>query len=923
MATFQDRFKLKIISAAVIAASSFGAHAQDSTQAATTLEEVVVTGIRASLTGAMDIKRDASGVVDAISAEDIGKFPDTNLAESLQRITGVAIDRSNNEGNQVTVRGFGPSFNLVTLNGRQMPNSSALASTAISRSFNFREIAAESVSGVEVYKTGKAHVSTGGLGATINLKTSKPFELDPFTAHASVKGVIEPSVVSGDKITPEVSGMISRTFADNTFGVLASFSHAGRNFHVDRIGTQNGWSQGYPGQANPDTSAINTDRNPTLTTWRVPTVDLDNADYERTRQNGQLVLQFAPNDDVTATVDYTMSYLEENGDMNRMSFWFDNVETGEADENGTIINPARANDELNFWAWEYGFTTENDSFGLNVDWAVNEALNLTLDAHSSTSHSNPGGQPAERIANLKNPFGAAAPVHIAADFSGKLPTVSYDDSALSGGAYALNNIEGDLYQERGNEVENNIQQIQLHGVWSNQSEGALTAINFGWASTQNKVDAISIYSGNFSLGNGAIDLTNLDLTFTPGDIGFEYAPVFSANQFLELVEAQDLKNPTALEKNGVKEEISALYVSFDFETEFNAMPVRANIGLRYEDTEVSSYTVGDPVIGFNWVSPLELSKIYAADEAADTLTGEYDHFLPNFDLSVDVIEDVIARVSYSKTIARSNIDAMYPGTIMDTHLSGGPFKARQGNPGLLPFESENFDLSVEWYYGEGSYLSGGYFRKKVDNFIASGQAERTITSPEGVLTDPSVNPRAGCPAGSATNPVPACTSQATDPAIIWEIAEPQNLNDSLVDGLELNVQHMFGETGFGVIANYTMVNSDDSYDVYSLENDLALQGLSDTANLVGFYENDDFQVRIAYNWRDKFLLASGIEPTFTAAYSQVDMNASYNINESISVFLEGINLTDEATHRYGRWENQLQDYEQYGQRYNVGVRAKF
>lgn len=920
MASVKTPFKIKIMSAAVMAVTSFGAQAQE---ANTYEEEVIVTGIRASLTGAMDIKREASGVVDAISAEDIGKFPDTNLAESLQRITGVSIDRSNNEGNQVTVRGFGPSFNLVTLNGRQMPNSSALASTPISRSFNFREIAAETVSGVEVYKTGKAQVSTGGLGATINLKTAKPFDFDGFTAHASLKGVIEPSVENGDKITPEISGMISQTFADDKFGVLASFSHAERNFHVDRIGTQNGWSRGYPGQADPDTSDIDTDKNPTLATWRVPTVDLDDADYERSRQNGQLVLQFSPNQDVTASLDYTMSRFEENGDMNRMSFWFDNVETGKADRNGTIINPARSNDELNFWAWEYGFTTENDSFGLNVDWAVNDQLSLTLDAHDSTSHSNPGGQPAERIANLKNPFGDAAPVHISADFSGKLPTVAYDDSALEGGAYAKENIEGDLYQERGNEVENNIQQLQLHGVWSNQSDGALTAINFGLANTVNKVDAISIYSANFSLGNGAIDLTNLDLDFKPGDIGFEFIPDFSANQFIELVEAQGLKNPTALDKNGVEEKINAMYVSFDFETEFNNKAVRANVGLRYEDTEVTSYTIGNPVIGFNWVSPLEMSKIYAAEEQADTLNGEYDHFLPNVDFSIDIIDDVIARASFSKTIARSNIDAMYPGTDLINHLSGGPFQANQGNPGLLPYESENFDLSLEWYYDEGSYVSGGYFRKKVDNFIALGQDERTIESPEGVLTDPSVEPRAGCPAGSVADPVDACTSQATDPAIIWEISEPQNLDDSLVSGWEFNVQHMFGETGFGVIANYTLVDSDDSFDVHSLENDLALQGLSDSANLVGFYENDRFQARIAYNWRDKFLLASGTEPTFTAAYSQIDINASYDVTDTMSVFAEGLNITDEATHRYGRWENQIKDYEQYGQRFNVGVRAKF
>ena len=146
-------------------------------------EEVVVTGIRASLENAADIKREASGVVDAISAEDIGKFPDANLAESLQRITGVSIDRANNEGAQITVRGFGPNFNLVTVNGRQLPVTSSpeqesIASATQSRGFNFNELASESVSAVEVYKTARADLPTGGLGATVNIKTARPLDHD-------------------------------------------------------------------------------------------------------------------------------------------------------------------------------------------------------------------------------------------------------------------------------------------------------------------------------------------------------------------------------------------------------------------------------------------------------------------------------------------------------------------------------------------------------------------------------------------------------------------------------------------------------------------------------------------------------------------------------------------------------------------------
>ncbi|MBU3021258.1 TonB-dependent receptor [Aestuariibacter sp. A3R04] len=911
---------LKALSLAV-ASAIYGSPAI-AQEAGNDVEVIQVKGIRGALASAMDTKRSSSGVVDAISAEDIGKFPDTNLAESLQRITGVSIDRTNNEGNQVTVRGFGPSFNLVTLNNRQMPNSSALESTGINRSFNFREVAAESVSGVEVYKTGRANVSSGGIGATININTARPFSMDEFVAVWSAKAVMDTSVTTGDDITPELSGMVSKTFGDRKFGILASFSHSERDSHVNRIGAFN-WAQGYPGQANPDTSAINTDRNPTLTTWRTPTVELDDTNYERERQNGQLVLQYQATDGLTITADYVMSRLEEYGNQHRMSFWFDNVETGTADANGTIINPLRTNDELNFWSWEYNFETENDSYGLNFDWRATDALRFKLDYHDSTSHSNPGALPAERLGNLKNPFGDAAPVTIAADFSGDIPTVSYDDSALPGGAYALENIEGDLYQERGFEVENNIEQIQLSGRWQNMSDGALDAINFGFAHTKYTIDSVKISGANFGLGNGALDISDLDLTFIPGDIGFEFIPVYSADEFISLAKAQGLYAEPNKSYNGIEEVTSAAYVSFDFITEFNDMEVRANFGVRYEETDVESYSLSNPVIGFNWLTPLEMSKVYADNEVEEILEGAYEHFLPNLDISLDITDDLVARFAYSQTVARSSITAMFPATNLENHLATGPFRASQGNPNLLPYSADNFDLSLEYYYDEGSYASIGHFRKQVDNFIAIGEDERVIEGPNGPLTNPAAAARAGCPGGAIDNPNPACLSQSGDPVITWTVSTPLNLDETQVYGWEFNIQHLFGETGFGAIVNYTMVDSSDNYDVYSLENDFALPGLSDSANLVAFYEQDDYQVRVAYNWRDEFLLQGGIEPLFTEAYSQIDISASYDINDSLSVFVEGINVTDETTRRHQRFSNQIRDYEEYGPRYNVGIRGKF
>ena len=223
-------FKRKIIATTIASlAAGFGsmAYAQNSGET----EEIVVTGIKASLQRAVDIKRDAAGVVDAISSEDIGKMPDANLAESLQRITGISIDRTNGEGAKITSRGFGPEYNLVTLNGRQLSSASIGEGGGIdgSRSFDMSNIASESVSGVQVYKTGKANIPTGGIGATVNLTTAKPFDHEGFKASVGGKALYDQSNDIGTDITPELSGFVS--WSDEMFGASLSFIlYKGKSF---------------------------------------------------------------------------------------------------------------------------------------------------------------------------------------------------------------------------------------------------------------------------------------------------------------------------------------------------------------------------------------------------------------------------------------------------------------------------------------------------------------------------------------------------------------------------------------------------------------------------------------------------------------------------------------------------------------------
>ena len=366
------------------------------------LEEIVVTGIRASLEASMDLKRNAFGVVDAITAEDMGNFPDTNLAESLQRITGVSIDRERGEGARVTVRGFGPDFNLVTLNGRQMPTAGGVNGTGLGRSFDFANLASEGISSVEVFKSGRADIPTGGIGATININTTRPLDSPGFRATASASGMYDDSRtnLSDTNVTPELSGLISDTFMDDRIGVAltlvrqeresgsATASVGGwRTFSGE---TDNCWCGQGPSEWGgiPPASDPNQQNRPGPgDIYSVPQViGYELADYDRTRTNGQLTLQFRPVESVTATLDYTYSELELDRTYNNLSAWFNFAGQETLWTDGPNATPLTytensTNSDFAMGAGSDAFKNENKSLGFNLEWEVNDRLSLELDYH--------------------------------------------------------------------------------------------------------------------------------------------------------------------------------------------------------------------------------------------------------------------------------------------------------------------------------------------------------------------------------------------------------------------------------------------------------------------------------------------------------------------------------------------------------------
>lgn len=995
------------------------------------VEEVVVQGIRSSLKTSLDTKRQSSGVVDAITAEDIGKFPDSNLAESLQRITGVSISRRNGEGSQVTVRGFGPDFNMVTLNGRMMPASSLNNNGGgdnSSRAFDMDNIASEGVGGVEVYKTSKANIASGGIGATINLKTRRPLDNDGLVFSAGAKALQDSTNRVGSSVTPEVSGFLSWSDPNKVFGVSLNVSEQKRDSGASGAFVSQ-WSgnQAYNGTYPLSDDSTQIQNEPEIGEIVGNPSDLRyfHADRERERTNAQLTLQFAPTDNIIATLDYVKAEQEIYENRSELSVWFqDFTRTDLVFDDGTSPTPVffweqsgddRLPRDISFALQQQNIVNELDSVGLNVEWQATDALSLVFDGHNSTSESRPNADYGNWIntsigANVSNQQGA--------DWTGDLPIIyiDFDDELRNGldesgnpdGTVALNgngvldieDVGSQVRQLNRNTSETEITQVRIDGKFEFDGSGLIESIDFGIENRSME-----------NVGRTAFDQTELEGGWgisNPGDVPAEfldpinYASLFDGYSLTSNNEAffDEVSGGTAapliqgftgdaavigalLAENAglsfstanlidtvnrkVEEDIRAAYAQVHLQSSWGNMPISIVAGLRYEKTDITSTsTVAVPTL--TWQSNNDFSVQGGDPNSQETYTesSSYDDFLPNIDVSLDLRDDLIARVSYGKTIARTsygNLSASEAATVnggptLPTVIASSvPGTANVGNPSLLPVTSDNLDLSLEWYYDDASYVSVGYFNKDVSNFIGTTPTLDNVFG----IRDPSNGPRAeaalaaleaqgievdatslfsmmaAIEAGEAFDSRTAeqweqeadFVGEADDPLMEFLTAVPTNINDANIYGFEFALQHFFGDTGFGLQANYTIVNGDIDFDNTAdpaTETQFALTGLSDTANFSLFYEKSRFSGRVSYNWRDEFLnsaAVTGNEPQYTEEYSQVDVSLSYELIDDLFISLEGINITEEDQRQHGRSSAQLTRLEILGARYALGVRYSF
>jgi TonB-dependent receptor len=908
------------------------------------LEEIVVTGIRGSLQRSLDIKREASGVVDVITAEDIGKFPDSNVAASLQRVPGVSIQRAGTRGEPtgITVRGFGGDFNETLFDGRRISTASG------NRAVDFSTVGADFVGAMHVIKTPDITLSSSSIGATVNIQYPKPFDQPGTRFVTSASGSMQDE--AGD-ITPTAGALFSTTFANDTMGLLVDGIYTERETHTNRV-----FVSGWEGsgtlaecQMGPTCTPEQLDAG-NIVGWWQQQYGAEQAQVNDERIDGRIAFQWRPSDNTLLTIDDNYSRQKVNTETYGFALWFGarDLRNIELDENGTVIDFTQPGTPMDLNA---GFNTvqlKTNQVGVNFKIEANENLSFDIDASYAKSWQNPDGEQSDGAdIGYGGTLGTSLGVRVLGDSDDTLPQLTTYGPAGDQSRYLDPSVIGSHVLVRtAQENTDTIKQARFTTTW--EQEGLRLDLGTSYLDDNFTLQNRNTFANNFwqafsgygapsgrpsglvvpeSLFGGTIGTGG----FIPGFSGAGSLPpellVYNPRALYAYLEG--LGNPQAQTIDGfnygccdytgsldlaldpgsvqdIEEKTWSAFIRASFDTELGDMPFHFSAGVRNERTDISSSGVGRLPIQLtqNPADPTLLSTTFSESQPITT-ESDYSYLLPSLNTKLEVTPEVHLRFSASRTLTRPAINFLTPVLNVGALPRVGALTANGGNPALKPYLSDNFDFAVEWYYQQNSYASANYFMKDVTNFIVQGTQRQTINNV--------IDPTTGQPA-------------------VYTVSQRVNGPDATIDGFEFAWQHVFGDTGFGFNANITLVDTDRPYDRTDIsQSGFAVTGLADSANFVGFYDKSGFEIRVAANWRDEYLLqfgqnqnnsAFGAEPTFVNSSLQIDVSTSYQLTEQLNVFFEALNVTNDTMSTHGRFDNQLLDVWAYGRRYALGVRFR-
>jgi iron complex outermembrane receptor protein len=909
------------------------------------LDEIVVTGLIGSLQRNLDLKREATGVVDVITSEDIGKFPDSNVAASLQRVPGVSIQRAGTRGEPegITVRGFGGDFNETLYDGRR------ISTAAGGRSVDFSTVGADFVGSLTVMKTPDVTLSSSSIGATVNIAFPKPFD-SPGTRFVASAAASEQE--EAGSIQPSGGLLFSTTFADDTMGFLADAIYTKRDTDTNRVFVS-GWEGGRfaPCQLTTTCGAGDLDdADKTIVGWWQQQFGAEQSQVSDERIDGRIAFQWRPTDSTLLTVDDNFSRQQIETNTYGFGLWFgiNDLRSVQLDDNGTVVDYRQAGTPMDLNGGTENRERRTNQIGVNLKHSFSDAFSLDADASYAKSEQNPSGGGFDGAdIGYGGTLGFNMGVRVVGDSSDHLPemtsygpngdTSRYLDPSVIGSHVLVRTLQ---------ENSDTIKQARVKVTW--QQEGARLDAGLSYVDDNFTLQNSNSFANNFwqayagygapsGRTSGVVVPSSIYRTtiktpgFIPGFSGAGALPpellVYSPYDLYGFLEG--LGNPQtqtipgfnygccaytgtfelALDPGSVQditEKTFAAFISARFDTELGGKPFHVTAGVRRESTDVSSSGVGrlPTQLTVNPADPTLLTTTFS-DTQPITTDSDYAHLLPSIDMKLELTDALHLRFDASRTLTRPAIGFLTPVLNVGALPRVGALTATGGNPELKPYLSDNLDLAVEWYYGKNAYFSVNAFLKDVTNFIVQGTQRQTIND----VIDPT-----------------------TGQAAIYTVSQRVNGPDATVNGWEIAWQHVFGDTGFGFNANATFVDTDKPYDRTDIsQSGFAVTGLADSANLVAFYDKHGFEARIAGNWRDEYLLQFGqnqnnsqfgAEPTFVNSSLQIDVSTSYQFTEQLNAYFEALNVTNETLSTHGRFDNQMLDVFAYGRRYALGVRFR-
>jgi iron complex outermembrane receptor protein len=829
-------------------------------------EEVIVTGFRQSLAEAHSLKRDAVVAEDVIVAEDIAAFPDLNLAESLQRIPGVTINRDSGEGRQITLRGLGPDFTRTQLNGMEVLGNTASGmdnrgGVSRTRSFDYSLFASELFDRVTVLKSYAADQDEGGVGGTVQLSTAKPFDYGGFKAVLSAKGQ---SNSNTNGVTPRLVGLISDRW--DHFGALASIAYSTNN--SNEFGYRNwGWSKIKVNPANigagisaadaasMESGSIYAPQADTYSTW-----------YDhRTRLGTTLALQYEPTHSLKLGFDALYSRLTNDRSDYALAAAGSNALTGnvagtqilqsDVIQGNTLVAANYTGVDMRS---EFNTETDHTKFYQTVlhgsDQLTDELLINGMVGYSRSDYELPYFDKVF-LESKNQAFGF--------DDRPAMPVNSYGFNVADPAQWNLMRLD-----TQANSIINAYTNAKLDLQYAFDSMSTLEAggeyKNFTDRGAQynNKVFYNTPTDKPIPAADKVLVPYDTRLRYIVGDVNGTYSLIGQTRNIMSAAFLSPGSDYSIQEKTG------AAYLQYDLDTRIFDHRLRANTGLRYYRTDLTS--AGSINVG-GTLQPVSVPHTYSG-------------VLPALNVALYVQSDLVARFSANRDISRPALSDLAAAGTISTAPFGGSLNI--GNPDLKPFKADSVEGSLEYYAGKVGFASIGVFYKKLDAFISS----TTTVEPY-----------------SATGYPLSFLLPGQTGAILYNVTKPVNVSGANIKGVEVAAQRDFDFlpapfNHLGVVANGTYADGSSAAIINGTSVVLPLVNLSKyTGNATIYYETDTWGARISEAYRSSYLDSAGGNGNVGEGYkatSNVDFSAHYNITHSLKMTLEGLNLTDQHVIQY-------------------------